>query len=130
MVSNGLLNYIHFNNCCVSLKFCCSIIGNLKYNIIFINKNMESESLRNDKYYFSNDSVKEINILLIIFILLNNTNINKVSIVLISSSPAVPSWFCRLSLRCHPPPALNDESAVLPTERPVSLLADSAFLHG
>ena len=54
----------------------------------------------------------------------------KVSIVLISSSPTVPSCFCRLSLHCHPLPALNDESAVLPTERPVSLHADSAFLHG
>ena len=54
----------------------------------------------------------------------------KVSIVLISSSPAVPSWFCHLSLHCHPLPALNDESAVLPTERPVSLHSDSAFLHG
>ena len=92
---------------------------------------MESERLH-DNYYFSYDSVKKvINILLISFISLNITNINnKVSIVLISSSPVVPSWFCHLSLHCHPLPALNDESAVLPTERPASLRADSAFLHG
>ena len=48
-----------------------------------------------------------------------------VSIVLISSSPAVPGWFCCLPLCCHSLPALNDESAVLPTERPAFLHADS-----
>ena len=31
----------------------------------------------------------------------------KVSTMLISSSPALPSWCCHLSLHCHPLPALK-----------------------